>query len=169
MPPLSWLDYTKNPSLRSFRKSKPSHLMNQIEPKPWNWHSTKNSNHSNGPKIVPKSDQNPNHGPLTCHIQLVGSQDQNEKTKSWSPLTCRTQLVRSQDQNQNPKPNPLTCHIQLVRSQGQKTKNLLDRLMRHTKPLGSQGQKGKSKTQKPNPNVIFKILPWDGTWYLSLP
>ena len=30
--------------------------------------------------------------------------------------------------------------------------------MRHTKPIGPQGQKGKSKTQKPNPNVIFKIL-----------
>ena len=33
--------------------------------------------------------------------------------------------------------------------------------MRNTKPLGLQGQK---ENPKPNPNVIFKIFPWDGTW-----
>ena len=127
----------------SFQKSKPSHLMNQTLKLTFH----KNQNHSNGPKIVPKSDQKPNHGPLTCHIQLVRSQGQNQKSNP-GPLTYHIQLVRSQDQKSKSKIRPpnlphTACYV--TRS---KTKNLLDRLMRHTKPFGSQGQKEKNPKPK---------------------
>ena len=149
VPCLSWVDWTIPNSQALWASKNSNHpipctkLSQNLEidipqkTKPLQWTQ-------NCPKEWPKT----NHGPLACHIQLVRSQDQNQKSNS-DPLTCHIQLVRSQGQKQNPKPDPLTCHIQLVRSQGQKSKNPLDRLMRHIKPLGSQGQMGKSKIQKP--------------------